>query len=154
MGATSADERDRIDFIYHNDVDLLVKNACLVGPLEYFVFGKAETASASTSQGPFLEAVQKMPWPSDHKGLLVDFELQPESQHEQVLCKPTSAPLASTAAHKSYADDKARWVPFGHVGSRIELSNDGCTATRVDGVTHGVCLGKEPLPQHSEGRYY
>jgi endonuclease/exonuclease/phosphatase family metal-dependent hydrolase len=69
--AKQADERDRIDFIYYSP-QVFPKDAWLVGPDEYFVFGKAE---ACETQGPFFDAAKTLPWPSDHKGLLVDFEI-------------------------------------------------------------------------------
>lgn len=43
---------------------------------------------------------------------------------------------------------------FGIVGSRVELSNKDCTATRVSGVNCAVCVGKEPLPSHANGYYF
>merc|ERR1711920_289442 len=70
--ATTADERDRIDFIYYNNfAKLRATDAMLVGPPEYYVFGKIEK---SDQQGPFLESTQSLPWPSDHKGVIADFE--------------------------------------------------------------------------------
>ena len=62
------DERDRIDFIYHNGQGLQAHQAWIVGSAKYYVFN--ELAEPKTSD-PF--ALTKMPWPSDHKGLLVDF---------------------------------------------------------------------------------
>lgn len=64
-----ADERDRIDFIYYNKNSLRVKDAVLVGPDTYCVKEGIET-----SKEKFL--LKGMPWPSDHKGLLVKFDLE------------------------------------------------------------------------------
>lgn len=66
--APLVDERDRIDFIYHNGQGLQAHQAWIVGSAKYYVFN--ELAEPKTSD-PF--ALTKMPWPSDHKGLLVDF---------------------------------------------------------------------------------
>mmetsp|Transcript_25854 Transcript_25854/g.72090 ORF Transcript_25854/g.72090 Transcript_25854/m.72090 type:complete len:598 (+) Transcript_25854:57-1850(+) len=76
--AEAADERDRIDFIYHNGPknNLRATSACLVGSPLYYMFGKLRRP---TCQSPFLDAVLDMPWPSDHKGLLVDFELDADA---------------------------------------------------------------------------
>lgn len=64
-----ADERDRIDFIYYNKNKLQAKDAVLVGPADYCV-KKGITKSGEK----FL--LKEMPWPSDHKGLLVKFILK------------------------------------------------------------------------------
>lgn len=64
-----ADERDRIDFIYYNKKSLKALEAILVGPDTYCL--KDGTV---TSKEKFL--LKEMPWPSDHKGLMVKFELK------------------------------------------------------------------------------
>ena len=66
--APKVDERDRIDFIYHNGGGLEPKQAWIVGSREYFV--RNERATPSTAD-PF--ALTKIAWPSDHKALMVDF---------------------------------------------------------------------------------
>merc|ERR1712139_168565 len=43
---------------------------------------------------------------------------------------------------------------FGAIGERIELSDEGGTATRVEDVTGGICAGKFPLRRLPEGRYF
>lgn len=71
--ATEADERDRIDFIYYlNDCGLRAVSSELVGSQIYFLRGELAVAE---SMGPFLESTLDMRWPSDHKGLLTEFEL-------------------------------------------------------------------------------
>jgi endonuclease/exonuclease/phosphatase family metal-dependent hydrolase len=73
-GSTSwtpkADERDRIDYVYHNGRGLSVRGAWLVGSPRYYVRG--ERVEPAT-QDPFV--LGTLPWPSDHKGVLVDFDL-------------------------------------------------------------------------------
>lgn len=64
-----ADERDRIDFIYHNSV-LRTTAAHLVGPTTYIVEGKPLEVCE-----PFYEPVVPLPWPSDHKALRVVLEI-------------------------------------------------------------------------------
>ena len=65
------DERDRIDFIYLRDPTKTwsVRNAAIAGSPRYYVF---DTLRENRSACPF--ALRDLPWPSDHKGVLVDFE--------------------------------------------------------------------------------
>ena len=63
-----ADERDRIDFIYYNKKKLKVKEAVLVGPDDYCL-------KKGTVKSPETFLLKEMPWPSDHKALLVKFKL-------------------------------------------------------------------------------
>mmetsp|Transcript_99141 Transcript_99141/g.175718 ORF Transcript_99141/g.175718 Transcript_99141/m.175718 type:complete len:819 (+) Transcript_99141:135-2591(+) len=43
---------------------------------------------------------------------------------------------------------------FGHVGSKVEVSDSSQTAKRVSGVTSAVCIGGYPLRKHPEGQYF
>ncbi|PHM74616.1 endonuclease/exonuclease/phosphatase family protein [Xenorhabdus kozodoii] len=71
--APKADERDRIDFIfYHSDPRLTVQDAVIIGPSGSIVKGKRVK---ETSQDKF-EQPQGV-WPTDHKGVLVTFGLNP-----------------------------------------------------------------------------
>jgi endonuclease/exonuclease/phosphatase family metal-dependent hydrolase len=66
--APKVDERDRIDFIYHNGQGVKAGRAWIVGSPKYYVYNElAEPKTADSF------ALTKLPWPSDHKGLLVDF---------------------------------------------------------------------------------
>ncbi|MBI6548524.1 endonuclease/exonuclease/phosphatase family protein [Xenorhabdus lircayensis] len=70
--APKADERERIDFIfYHTDPRLTVQNAVIAGPSGSIVRGKrVEETSHDKFQQP------KGTWPSDHKGVLITFDLK------------------------------------------------------------------------------
>merc|ERR1712232_1505852 len=57
--AKDADERDRIDFIYHNGDCLRPKTAHLVGPRGYFKRGEQVF---DEGESPFLEATTDLPW--------------------------------------------------------------------------------------------
>lgn len=70
--AKESDERDRIDFIYHNRCRMKPVAAHIVGPKGYFVKGEPVDAEG---ESPFLEETLDMPWPSDHKGVIVEFEM-------------------------------------------------------------------------------
>jgi endonuclease/exonuclease/phosphatase family metal-dependent hydrolase len=67
--APLSDERDRIDFIYGSET-LIPKRAWIVGPRTCFV---GERKVDDTNEDPFLCA--NLPWPSDHKGVMVEYEL-------------------------------------------------------------------------------
>ena len=65
-----SDERDRIDFIHYSaDAKLRPTNAWIVGPRTCFV---GERKVEDLGEDVFLCA--ELPWPSDHKGVLVEFE--------------------------------------------------------------------------------
>jgi endonuclease/exonuclease/phosphatase family metal-dependent hydrolase len=66
--AHEADERDRIDFVYHSR-HLRAVGAQVVGSTRYIVEGKLKEPD---SQGPFVAAVKDLPWPSDHKAVRVE----------------------------------------------------------------------------------
>ena len=68
--AAMVDERDRIDFIYHNARGLQAQRAWIVGSPHYYV--KNELRAPKTEDA---FALAEIAWPSDHKGLLVDFLL-------------------------------------------------------------------------------
>lgn len=68
--AAKVDERDRIDFIYHNGCGLQPQRAWIVGSPQYYL--RNELATPATLD-PF--ALAEIAWPSDHKALMVDFEL-------------------------------------------------------------------------------
>jgi endonuclease/exonuclease/phosphatase family metal-dependent hydrolase len=61
-----SDERDRIDFIYASE-GLRPVHAWIVGPQTCFV---GEQKVESSGEDPFL--CSELPWPSDHKGVLVE----------------------------------------------------------------------------------
>lgn len=71
--AHKADERDRIDFIYYrNDGNVSPRQARIVGGSnQYYAYSALTTDNTKT---PF--ALDGMPWPSDHKAVLVDFYFQ------------------------------------------------------------------------------
>ena len=69
--APKADERDRIDFIYYNKKQLQASHAFIAGSKNYYVFNRLSTTADQT---PFL--LTDIPWPSDHKGLIVDFKIR------------------------------------------------------------------------------
>ncbi len=64
-----ADERDRIDFVYSNQRRIKPTNAWIVGPQSYWLTDREQPC---TTSDPF--ALTDHPWPSDHKGILVDFK--------------------------------------------------------------------------------
>ena len=66
-----ADERDRIDFVYSNQRGVKPVAAWIVGPQSYSLFDRVEPC---TTSDPF--ALTDHPWPSDHKGILVDFKVE------------------------------------------------------------------------------
>ena len=66
--APKADERDRIDFIYYKGGGLKATAAYIAGSKNYFVFNRLTKTKDKT---PFL--ISNSPWPSDHKGVIVDF---------------------------------------------------------------------------------
>ena len=69
--APKSDERDRIDYIfYYPDKRLKLKDAVIFGPKGSIV--KSERV-VETSSDRFIEPLDV--WPTDHKGLLVTFEL-------------------------------------------------------------------------------
>lgn len=63
-----ADERDRIDFVYFRSAVLLPRSASVVGPRTYHVKGQVIDPG---NDDPFVHA--DLPWPTDHKGVLVEF---------------------------------------------------------------------------------
>ncbi|MDC9613003.1 endonuclease/exonuclease/phosphatase family protein [Xenorhabdus khoisanae] len=70
--AAKADERERIDFIFfHNNPRLAVQDAVIIGPSSSIVKSKRVQ---ETSQDKFKQP--KGVWPTDHKGVLVTFDLR------------------------------------------------------------------------------
>lgn len=70
--APKSDERDRIDYIfYYPDERLKLKDAVIFGPKGSIV--RSERIEENTSD-KFIEPIGV--WPTDHKGLLVTFELK------------------------------------------------------------------------------
>ena len=70
--APDADERDRIDYIfYYPYKELQPKKAAIFGPTKSIV--KSERVE-ETSKHCFIKPLGV--WPTDHKGLLVTFELK------------------------------------------------------------------------------
>ena len=68
--APQCDERDRIDFVYYNRGRLQAQSSVLAGSAQYYVFNKLVT--------PVVEdgfTLQDLPWPTDHKGVIVDFRV-------------------------------------------------------------------------------
>jgi endonuclease/exonuclease/phosphatase family metal-dependent hydrolase len=70
--APRADERDRIDFIYVPETGVTTKDAWVVGPSTTFV---GSDKVPNPGQDAFLAS--DLPWPSDHKGVLVELVLSP-----------------------------------------------------------------------------
>lgn len=68
--APKADKRDRIDFVYVGGQGLTPRDAWIVGSRRYHV--RNELLDPGT-QCPF--TLTGLPWPSDHKALLVDLWL-------------------------------------------------------------------------------
>lgn len=66
--APKSDERDRIDFIYHSP-ELRPVQAWIVGPRACFI---GERKVDDPGEDAFL--CVDLPWPSDHKGVLAEFE--------------------------------------------------------------------------------
>lgn len=67
--APKSDERDRIDFIYHSaEGGLRPLNAWIVGPRTCFI---GERPVEDPGEDAYLCA--ELPWPSDHRGVLVEF---------------------------------------------------------------------------------
>ncbi|BDS06521.1 endonuclease [Oceaniferula spumae] len=65
-----ADDRERIDFIYYNKENLVVKAAFIAGSKKYYVKGKLKRTSKSKDD----HLLERDDWPSDHKGVIVDFD--------------------------------------------------------------------------------
>lgn len=70
--APKADDRERIDFIYYNKQNLTAKAAHIAGSPKYYVKGKLTRTKNAKDQ--FL--MEHSDWPSDHKGLIIDFTLK------------------------------------------------------------------------------
>jgi len=67
----TADDRDRIDFIYYNkDTRLSLEDVTIVGPKGSIVRGQGVQ---ETSQDEFL--LSQISWPSDHKAVLATFKI-------------------------------------------------------------------------------
>ena len=66
--APKADERDRVDMIYFTG-NIEPREAWIVGSPSYYVY---DQLAAPETQVPF--ALTDLPWPSDHKAVMVDFE--------------------------------------------------------------------------------
>lgn len=74
--AAEADERDRIDFVYFRDDDKIeVKKAQILGP-------SAMIAKSAVVEDQFINKSEELiepaggVWPSDHRGLLITFEVK------------------------------------------------------------------------------
>lgn len=73
-GSTSwvplSDERDRIDYIFYKSPSLQPTEGFIVGPRGTFAYGQPV---ANEGDDRFIG--EALPWPSDHKGVLIEFEL-------------------------------------------------------------------------------
>lgn len=70
--APEADERDRIDYVFHHpDARLKLTDAQVVGPRESIVRNQRV---AESGKDPFLLA--DMPWPTDHKAILASYTVR------------------------------------------------------------------------------
>ncbi|MBP2412223.1 endonuclease/exonuclease/phosphatase (EEP) superfamily protein YafD [Arthrobacter stackebrandtii] len=70
--APEADERDRIDYIFHHpDPRLKLQDAQVVGPQTSIVRNQRV---AESGKDPFVLA--DMPWPTDHKGVLASYTVR------------------------------------------------------------------------------
>jgi len=71
--AYESDDRDRIDYVYYKvDTRLKPISAKMVGPKETIAFSKVVT---DVTNDDYI-VVPKAKWPSDHRGLLVTFEIE------------------------------------------------------------------------------
>ena len=66
-----ADERDRIDYIFYKGKGLAAKDAYLVGSKKSYVNGEVVSQDSFKDKWMY----DDKPWPSDHFGVLVKFEL-------------------------------------------------------------------------------
>lgn len=82
--APKCDERDRIDFVYYNRKRLRATSAALVGSRRYYVYNKLAEAKGRDT---FL--LQESPWPTDHKGVVVDFEITRDQATDRTSAKTT-----------------------------------------------------------------
>lgn len=70
--APEADERDRIDYVFHHpDARLKLTDASVVGPRESIVRNQRVRESG---KDPFVLA--DVPWPTDHKGVLASYTVR------------------------------------------------------------------------------
>jgi len=67
-----ADERDRIDYIFYKGAGLTAEDAYLVGPKESYANGEIVKMDQFKDKWIY----DDKPWPSDHFGVLVKFELK------------------------------------------------------------------------------
>ncbi len=67
-----ADERDRIDFIFYKGNDLNAKDAYLVGSKESYAKGQKIKMDKFKDKWLY----DDKPWPSDHFGVLINFEIK------------------------------------------------------------------------------
>ncbi|TAJ09761.1 endonuclease/exonuclease/phosphatase family protein [Marinilabiliaceae bacterium JC017] len=65
-----ADERDRIDYVFYKGEGIKASTACLVGPSISFSYGKVTGSECKDTH-----IYDNQPWPSDHNGVMVAFEL-------------------------------------------------------------------------------
>jgi len=72
-----ADERERVDFVYHND-KLTTVDAGLMGGNNYWVRGGLDKLAHTQDNYP----MDLLPWPSDHKGLFVEFTVVPQKHQK------------------------------------------------------------------------
>jgi hypothetical protein len=72
--APLADERDRIDYILFRSGTLRPTAGAVVGPRGTFAYGEL---AEDTSSDRFV--ADELPWPSDHKGVLIEFEYVPRA---------------------------------------------------------------------------
>lgn len=78
--AGQSDDRDRIDFVYYKGTGVFATSAAMVGPVGSYAFSNLVTVN-----GNDVFEASTLPWPSDHKGLVVTM----------------SIPVASTARTKN-----------------------------------------------------
>lgn len=69
--APEADDRDRIDYIFYSGTDIVPLDACIVGPASSFSLSCRVEENTSDRFMPPLGI-----WPSDHKGIYVQFLLR------------------------------------------------------------------------------
>lgn len=79
--APKSDERERIDFVFYHPVrGLRLKDAVVVGPRGSIVRSQRVQEQGRDPFFPF-PSTESPVWPSDHKGLLVTFQLKAPTVH-------------------------------------------------------------------------
>ena len=121
--AAEADARDRIDYVYYKSTaknTLKAVDAKVVGPAGTIVCGEGE------DDAPTDDLVRYELWPSDHRGVLVTFELNADNSGV------TAVRADKTVAHTSYYDMNGKRVANPQQGMYVEVARytDGTIGAR------------------------